>query len=345
MSKPLIIEALEEIGPCDIDTLAGHLNQSAGIVSSMLVKYMRSGVVKSQDGSFVLANQPEVDTGKFRMSDKKPGNPGNSLNNGDSVNHPWRKYPPKEVTTKVSEKLAEPQTTCATSSTAPAKSRITATKADRLRSILREHAGEMTSRELGDTAGIQANSVAGLLAGDVKAGRATIKKVDGKSVYQWRSGGAQEEETKLTPPAETPASKGTDRDLDGAARQRRDDSNLSHVIGDGPKMDHETKDEKCPLVTADANSVTVNHSVASTETVDLQENDSPAPPAGVAIPQHPDCITVPTSAALAGELYELDNELVSLSERLKALKIDRDRKGELLLMVQKLEEHLKGDRA
>lgn len=61
-NNPLIIDALEEVGPCDIDTLALHMDQSAQIVNAMITNQMRKGAVKLVNGLYQLTNQPEPKT-------------------------------------------------------------------------------------------------------------------------------------------------------------------------------------------------------------------------------------------------------------------------------------------
>ncbi|AVL39246.1 hypothetical protein ACSQ49_002342 [Providencia stuartii] len=63
-NNPLIIDALEEVGPCDIDTLALHMDQSAQIVNAMITNQMRKGTVKLVNGLYQLTNQPEPKTNK-----------------------------------------------------------------------------------------------------------------------------------------------------------------------------------------------------------------------------------------------------------------------------------------
>ncbi len=58
-NNPLIIDALEEVGPCDIDTLALHMDQSAQVVNAMITNQMRKGAVKLVNGMYQLINQPE----------------------------------------------------------------------------------------------------------------------------------------------------------------------------------------------------------------------------------------------------------------------------------------------
>lgn len=58
-NNPLIIDALEEVGPCDIDTLALHMDQSAQVVNAMITNQMRKGTVKLVNGMYQLTNQPE----------------------------------------------------------------------------------------------------------------------------------------------------------------------------------------------------------------------------------------------------------------------------------------------
>lgn len=63
-NNPLIIDALEEVGPCDIDTLALHMDQSPQVVNAMITNQMRKGAVKLVNGLYQLTNQPEPKTNK-----------------------------------------------------------------------------------------------------------------------------------------------------------------------------------------------------------------------------------------------------------------------------------------
>lgn len=69
-NNPLIIDALEEVGPCDIDTLALHMDQSAQIVNAMITNQMRKGTVKLVNGMYQLTNQPEPKINKSSIASK-----------------------------------------------------------------------------------------------------------------------------------------------------------------------------------------------------------------------------------------------------------------------------------
>lgn len=69
-NNPLIIDALEEVGPCDIDTLALHMDQSAQVVNAMITNQMRKGAVKLVNGLYQLTNQPEPKTNKSPIASK-----------------------------------------------------------------------------------------------------------------------------------------------------------------------------------------------------------------------------------------------------------------------------------
>ena len=56
-NNPLIIDALEEVGPCDIDTLALHMEQSAQVVNAMITNQMRKGTVKLVNGMLTSQSQ------------------------------------------------------------------------------------------------------------------------------------------------------------------------------------------------------------------------------------------------------------------------------------------------
>ncbi|MEX9849820.1 MULTISPECIES: hypothetical protein [Providencia] len=69
-NNPLIIDALEEVGPCDIDTLALHMDQSAQVVNAMITNQMRKGAVKLVNGVYQLTNQPEPKINKSPIASK-----------------------------------------------------------------------------------------------------------------------------------------------------------------------------------------------------------------------------------------------------------------------------------
>ncbi|MEX9214849.1 hypothetical protein AB7Z50_11050 [Providencia rettgeri] len=69
-NNPLIIDALEEVGPCDIDTLALHMDQSAQVVNAMITNQMRKGAVKLVNGMYQLTNQPEPKINKSPIASK-----------------------------------------------------------------------------------------------------------------------------------------------------------------------------------------------------------------------------------------------------------------------------------
>jgi len=79
-NNPLIIDALEEVGPCDIDTLALHMDQSAQVINAMITNQMRKGAVKLVNGLYQLTNQPEPKANKspiasqvsYQASDERP---------------------------------------------------------------------------------------------------------------------------------------------------------------------------------------------------------------------------------------------------------------------------------
>ncbi|MEY0213061.1 hypothetical protein AB7W58_01505 [Providencia rettgeri] len=69
-NNPLIIDALEEVGPCDIDTLTLHMDQSAQVVNAMITNQMRKGAVKLVNGMYQLTNQPEPKPNKSPIASK-----------------------------------------------------------------------------------------------------------------------------------------------------------------------------------------------------------------------------------------------------------------------------------
>lgn len=309
MNKPLIIEALEEIGPCDINTLACHLGQSAGIVNSMLIKFMRSGQVKSADGVISLAEgvmgipitakAPEesvIDSNAVVPSEViKPSQ------------HPWRIYPDKKATTVVSKADAEvmkvsgesqPKPVAPTVNATPAVDPLTTavqrpcvkdavsngvSKAERLRNLLRENGGEMSSGEMATSLGIVQNSISGILCGSVLSGLVEHIKRDGRSFYKWR----------------------------GEQPVKAQDTSLQSITTDVFVSDNASTAEKPNAVVGASFS-----------------------------PKAEQSITVPASVVLEKECYQLDSELIAVNERLQLLKAKREHKHALLEMVKKLEEHL-----
>lgn len=271
MSKPLILEALEEIGPCDAEALAGHLNQSAGIVNAMLVKFIRGGLVKSAGGMFSLTDKGRI---MHTGNDKGvcPADPAPRKASAPVVQPSAAGVVAARPTDSAAQKgIVQPPSkgVCTTDATQDkgcgqiVQQKTTddnpaVSKAERLRQILR-NSDEMTSGELATAAALPVNYINGLLKGDVKAGRVTLRRRDGKSVYQWAS--------------------------------------------DRQKMPQATVKE---------------------------------------ITRATDVITVPTSKALAQELHNLDNEMIKAKTKYDSLVQERRRKGELLLIVEKLENHLEG---
>ncbi|EOE6700211.1 hypothetical protein R4E38_01385 [Morganella morganii] len=53
-TKPKVLEALEEIGPCDVTTLTMHMEQSESCVNALMVNQLRKGMVKLTDGVYHL---------------------------------------------------------------------------------------------------------------------------------------------------------------------------------------------------------------------------------------------------------------------------------------------------
>ena len=56
-TKPKVLEALEEIGPCDVTTLAMHMEQSESSVNALMVNQLRKGMVKLTDGVYHLTHK------------------------------------------------------------------------------------------------------------------------------------------------------------------------------------------------------------------------------------------------------------------------------------------------
>lgn len=314
-NKPLIIEALEEIGPCDIEALASHMGQSQNVVSAMLVKYMRVGAVKSVDGQICLGLSGSVDAGKSRNSDTdedeeaapapvNAATAGNQLTTNDTDNHPWRTYP----------EAAKPVNTggAPTPATQFKPGKVPALSASaRLFKALNEAGHEVNAKDLAVMAGVLPKSVSATLAAPVKQGKIILRKDGRKSFYSLPGGVAATQaitvlgvKTTISAPAVT------------ATAERQ---NEQQIIP-----------ENIP-----------DNTVTSTQKVDLHISDAPAPPA----PTFRYSITVPTSAVLAQELSELDDEFIAARQRFDELKTERSRKGELLLLVQKLERYLSGGSA
>ncbi|WKM71864.1 hypothetical protein Q2T70_26485 [Klebsiella oxytoca] len=280
MSKPVILEALEEIGPCDAETLAGHLNQSAAIVNAMLVKFIRGGLVKSASGMFSLTDKGRL----MHCGNDKGACPANSAPCKDSA-PVVQPSAPGVVAARPADSAAQKgivhptsKGVCTTDATQDKgcgqivhqetnDDKPAVSKAERLRRILQDQ-GTMTSGELAAAGSVPVNYINGLLKGDVKAGRVTLRKRDGKSVYQW--------------------------------------------VGKEP-----------PKPVVRQSDVTPNRD-------------------GVTSPATDSVITVPTSKALAQELHNLDNEMIKAKTKYDSLVQERRRKGELLLIVEKLENHLEG---
>lgn len=314
MIKPLIIEALEDIGPCDIETLSGYMGQSENMINSLLVNYMRKGMVRCINSSaapcilraYELTEKARIEYGTDEPAAGRSGR--------DVAPAPVESVEPlvlEPVTAPAAENTAVEITVVAPAEKAATEEFAVVrneggSKSDVLRQFLKDNGGEMSSRQLAEASGFPVSNIGGLLSNDVKKGRIDQSKTDdGRSVYRWIIGVDRTAKNEDARQHRTRASKGIEGISGGADRQH---NNVA------------VSDEKPPV------------------------SETPASPATITIPVMVESITVPTSAVLTRDLYDLDTELVSLTERLKALREDRERKTQMLLAVQKLEELMKGDK-
>lgn len=315
MIKPLIIEALEDIGPCDVETLSGHMGQSESMINSLLVNYMRKGMVRC-----VNPDAAQFVPRAYELTDKARREYDNGEGVNDRAGNDRGVCPAEPAARKASGLVvqaaehgcdagADPATTPAALPTIMEIVKVSPSpisKVEQLRRIMRADGGEMYVAEMADESGIPVKNIPGLLQNDVRIGQVHLRKEEGKSVYRWLGGVDQPAKSTGGSQPEVRMDTGLSVNKVGIDRQR----NVVMVSGSKPPV-----------------------------------SETAAAPATVLISQQSDSITVPTSTALARDLYALDTELVSLTERLKVLREDRDRKTQILLAVQQLEELMKGQTA
>ncbi|WP_347254349.1 hypothetical protein [Leminorella grimontii] len=160
MKSPLI-EAIEELGPSDVATLAGYLDRSEGMINASLTHALKRGVIV-RDGD------------KYRLSD--------DMSTSAPVSTPILNEEKKREVAPVTQVSAPIKT-----DTAPAKKTIVEPPApgqtDRCRIALAEASHELNSAELAERAGVSRKNIYGLLSTDVKAGKLSMRKIDGVNYY------------------------------------------------------------------------------------------------------------------------------------------------------------------
>ncbi|EOX2608442.1 hypothetical protein ACPEOH_001189 [Yersinia enterocolitica] len=288
--KPLIIDALEAVGPCDLGTLAGHMGQSENIINAMLVNHIRKGVVLHNSGMYRLSNKVPSET---RVSSKKPDD-----------NHPWKKglkKQPEFAPTPLPKKVTNTDK----------QNELQPTKAALIRKFIAESGREVTPHELAVFAGVEIKSISGRLQKDVTKGVLILRKDGHRSFYSWAAE-VKGEKNPLSIP-----------EVDEIASTNFTDSEVSSTSGEPPVV-------AIGQINAEVNDAST--CTSGPQALLLAET------AG----HTSDKITVPTSKILSAELYELDDKLVLAQQHLSALRIERQQKGELFVLVERLEQLLKG---
>lgn len=297
--KPLIIEALENIGPCDIETLASHMDQSQNIISAMLVKFMRVGAVKVVNGEYALSPEyqakeetpPAVEVTAAPQISKTVNDvtDGNSLTTSDSADHPWHQYP--AVSNQVKTDTTPPD-----DKIIPGKVLIPS-PTERLRKALIDAGREVSAVELATMSGVILKSVSALMNTDIKQGKVILRK-DGRKAFYRMTG----QTAPVNEKAHTPSTGAPDAETIPITQ-------LSRELPTSPPAEE-----------------------AQGLADDLTSEK----------PLAPTTITVPSSAAIQDELSILGDQFIEARERFEWLKREHRRKGELLILVQKLERFMHG---
>ncbi len=286
-SKPLIIEALETIGPCDIETLASHMDQSQNIVSSMLVKFMRVNAVKVSNGMYCLSGELQAKEEAPAAAIQDSSAPtGEEIATSASASAPEKTPLPEFKPGKVSA--------------------LSASK--RLINALESAGNEVSAVELATMAGIPGKSISAVLHSSVNQGKVLLRKEGRRTFYSLPDAAVQTQtitvlgiKTAITAPPVK--------------------EDIPPLNIDGPNLDHH------------------DEITTGTQAADQPVYEVPAPPA----PKFITSITVPTSAVIILELEKLDDELSEAQQRFERLKAERTRKGQLLILVGKLERNLNGE--
>lgn len=152
IKKSPVIEALEILGPSDVETLAGHLDYKESMVNAMLTALLRRETV-IRDGD------------KYRLADDEvpaPAEVNPEPAKLSGISHLTQKVVVKEPVIEISR----PGPT------------------DRCRAVLSSINTEIAANDLAERANVPLKNISGLLSHDVKSGKITARKVDGRNFYQ-----------------------------------------------------------------------------------------------------------------------------------------------------------------
>lgn len=176
MTTPAILSALNDIGPCDVETLSGHINQPEGVINSLLVAFIRKGYVRC-----VNSSAADFIPRAYELTDKARNEYdfGDNEQSGVEIQEAETKSIAGSVSNK-SENLNKKASVKKQNLKNPDGGK---TKAERLRDCLSESGKEMTARELASATGFPVQSIGGLLNCDIKGGRVTMRKGDKRSGY------------------------------------------------------------------------------------------------------------------------------------------------------------------
>ncbi|QII37479.1 helix-turn-helix transcriptional regulator [Rouxiella badensis] len=274
-----LMEALDTIGPCDIEALASYMSQSESVVNAMLVNQMRKGTVRCTAGQYRLTGK-EFNTTSPTQSITK------------DMAKPTEQPMPTAITSQ--ERI---NTTTAPAAVEQEEKRDAQSAIEIIRQLLREKGREVTPRELASAANVEMKSISGRLSKDVEKGVVTLRKDGQRSFYRWSAGVDQKPKNKAPEQQKTVAARGS--------------APLSEVL---------TKRAKYQT-----------GGVIPLHPEDLREIE------------YPDTITVPTSSVLAEQLKVLGDTLALSERQVGELKGEINQKRYLLVLVEKLESHLRGD--
>jgi hypothetical protein len=205
MATPLILEALEEIGPCNAETLSSHINQSEGVINSMLVNYMRKGYVRCVNPdaaqfiprAYELTEKARAEYGLGECDEN-----GATRQDEHSLN---RVCKPEPAPHKASAPVVQPEIShkaevkTASPATSSQNNTDKVSKAESLRQLLQQSGEEMSSAELAKQGGFPVNYIGGLLKGDVQSGRIGMRKEGHRAMYRWEGEPARQKKTSPAP--------------------------------------------------------------------------------------------------------------------------------------------------
>lgn len=152
IKKSPVIEALEILGPSDVETLAGHLDYKESMVNAMLTALLRRETVVRDGDKYRLADDETPAPAKVKPEPEKQS--GNS--------HLTQKV---EVEEQVIDKSGPGPT-------------------DRCRAVLSGIHAEIAANDLAERANVPLKNISGLLSHDVKSGKITARKSNGRNFYK-----------------------------------------------------------------------------------------------------------------------------------------------------------------